>query len=368
MVKSLSNVCLPKNIRKTAVIKIGSSVLSSPAEKLGIKRRIISNIARQVSIAMDKGWRVAIVSSGAVACGMARLGLKRRPKDIATLQVCASIGQVALMDAYVDAFKRFSIDCSQVLLTADDLRDRDRFLNVNRTMNAILERDIVPIVNENDCVSVQEITFGDNDNLSALVAGCLDAGALVILSDVDGVYTSLDMRRVIPVIEDIEAFDIEAIVFKKTGRTTLGGMLSKLMAGRVASQWGVVTFICNGRSKDNIEKFLASDECPRGTLILPRQRAKRRLMWIAFVGRPKGRIIVDDGAASAIKTRRVSLLSVGITAVEGIFDNGDVVEIVNKRSEVVGKGIVNFTHSLLRENIGKRMDKEVVHRDNMVVF
>lgn len=366
MSTSYGHLYLPEVAPKRCVIKIGSSLLTSQnSPALNVRR--MSNLVRQIAVLIEHGWQVVLVSSGAVAGGMSVLGLNARPKSIPLLQACASVGQVELMKKYARLFHARGLTCAQILLTAEDLRSRSRYINAKNTMNELIERRIVPVVNENDTVSTEEIAFGDNDRLSALVAGACDAKILVILSDVEGLYSDVASRKVVPVVEKIDAGIRSMVSTKRKGKTTVGGMATKLDAASIASKWGIYTIVANGHARDILVDLLVR-RIHRGTLFLPAsRRIDSRRMWIAYIARPKGRLIVDTGAKDAISLRGKSLLTAGVKEVMGQFDRGDVVEIFCGDEEV-GRGIAGMSSEEMMRFIGKRAGREAIHRDNMVIW
>jgi glutamate 5-kinase len=354
------------------VIKVGSSVL---AQASGTPRLdAFHALATQLAACARQSCEVVVVSSGAIACGMAVLGLTRRPKELAQLQACAAIGQGQLMRLYSEACARCGLTVAQVLLTEADLSNAGRCRNARRTLEALLARRVVPIVNENDTVAVDEITFGDNDRLAALVASLIRADLLMMLSDVDGLLRD---GRVVERLDDLN--QTHDALAKPTDRsTTKGGMLSKLSAARIARHAGIPMVIANGHRDKVVLDILAGQ--PIGTLIPPpAARLSSRKWWIAFsVRKPQGTLVVDDGAAEALH-RHASLLASGIQAVAGRFHAGDSVAIVTARQEEIARGISSFSSGeLLRIRglktheiasiLGVANAKEVVHRDQLVLM
>ncbi len=307
-----------------------------------------------------------MVSSGAVAAGMSMLGFRTRPTKMSHLQACAATGQVVLMKRYARLFHYAGHYCAQVLLTAEDLRNRTRYVNARNTFNELLLRGIVPIVNENDTVAVDEIAFGDNDKLSAMVAGCCEAGLLVILSDVDGLYKDIQTRELIPVVERIDS-RIRSLVSPSRGKTTVGGMESKLDAAYLAGKWGIYTVVASGHRRRILLEILNEGNL-NGTLFLPsnvKKEAKKK--WLAYVARASARIIIDDGARAAIEERGKSLLCSGVIDIKGNFDEGDVVEVVHN-DKVIAKGLAGMSVDVMRPLMGKRAHKEAIHRDSLVII
>ncbi len=365
-VSNFSNhLYLPDIQPKRCVVKVGSSLLAKPtAPYLNVHR--MSNIVRQISLLLDNGWQVILVSSGAVAGGMSALGVEHRPEKMTELQACAAVGQVILMKRYAKLFLFRKKICAQILLTAEDLRTRSRYCNAKSTIIKLLEHGVVPVVNENDTVSTEEIAFGDNDRLSALVAGSCDARVLIILSDVEGLYSDLEDKKVVPVVERIDQ-SIRAMVKKKQGRTTVGGMATKLQAAEIASRWGIYTIVASGHRKDVLVDLLIRRR-HIGTLFLPaKKRTESKKMWIAYMAQIKGDLIIDRGAKEAIVSGRKSLLCAGVKQVVGRFNKGDVVRIVCEGEEL-GRGIAGMDSEEMNRFLGKRAHKEAVHRDFLVLW
>ena len=366
-------------IKKTRriVIKIGSAVLAGEGHD-GVDESVFSHRAKDVSSIKDKREMV-IVSSGAIAIGMKRLGLKEKVKSIPEKQAVAAIGQGSLMALYEKVFSPLKIRVAQVLLTHDDLSDRHRFLNAKNTLQTLLEYNAIPIINENDTVAVDEIKFGDNDNLSALVTNLVEADLLVILTDINGLYNK-DPKinkdaELIPVVDDIDKFVSAA------GRTSgiygTGGMQTKLEAAKKAAHFGVPTIVANGRERNILKKIFSGEDI--GTLFLPmEERLTSRKHWLAFSTRPAGSLILDDGAKNALLKKGKSLLSSGITGIEGDFDSGDAVSCVSPNGKEIARGIVNYSSEEIKrikglktteieKALGYKYFDEVIHRDNLVI-
>lgn len=348
---------------KRIVIKIGSSLLSSGKTKLDFS--FIREITGQIGDLIKAGKDIVIVSSGAIALGMSVLRLESRPKELAYLQAVAAIGQHGLMDVYRRFFKEKTLNCAQLLLTWEDFDDRKRYLNAKNTLFTLLKLNSVPIINENDTVSTDEIKFGDNDRLSALVSTLIAADLLIILSDVDGLMDR-DKKTVIKIVERITP-QIKGFASTTDKKICVGGMVTKLEAAKIAVDSGIPCIIANGRRKGVIESCI-KEPGEAGTLFLPKRdylTAKKR--WIAFSAKPKGKIIVDDGAKRALINNK-SLLSVGITACVGSFNSGDIVSLSDKENCEFGRGKVTLSSKELDRVKGKRYDREVVHRDNIVIL
>ncbi len=347
---------------KTIVIKVGSSLFYSKKESLDIER--LSEIVSQITFLLKKENRkIIIVSSGAIALGMDILGLKSRPKDLPYLQAAAAIGQNVLMDSYGYFLKKSGINSAQILLTWDDFNDRRRYLNAKNTLLTLLKLGSVPIINENDTVSTEEIKFGDNDRLSALVAALISADLLVILSDVDGLLDH--EKKVIPVVDEINS-QIKSLACPTAKRTCVGGMITKIEAAKICVDSGIPCVIANGQKKEIILSVL-HDPQKYGTIFVPKAGLTQRERWIAFGTKPKGKIIVDEGAKKALLDKK-SLLSVGITNLENSFDKGDIVSIVDTLRIEFARGKVGLSSRKIEEVKGKRSDKEVIHRNDIVIL
>jgi glutamate 5-kinase len=360
------------------VIKIGTSVLLDDEKKISTGK--IRDIARQVKKVKDAGVDVIIVSSGAIGCGMETVGLTRKPKEIAKRQALASIGQVLLMKMYRENFEKKGMKVGQVLLTHEDIKNKVRCLNLTNTLDTLLKMNIVPVVNENDALSFTEIKFGDNDNLSALIAQIAEADLLLILSDVEGLFDRDPNRypdaRMIPVVHKITD-EIEGTAAQSASEKSVGGMISKLEAAKKAGMYGIPTRVVLGGSKDVILKILNGRQI--GTLFLPGQKLARRKWWTAFAFKPKGVIWVDSGAELAIVNNGKSLLPSGILKIDGHFTSGDCVEMKNGSGSVIAKGLANYSSSEMEKiqglksvdiekRLGYKYTEEVIHRDNMVVI
>lgn len=351
---------LEKNYKRI-VVKIGSSLFSS-VEK-GFDQDIFNHIVNQISGLVRAKKEIIIVSSGAIALGMRAIGLKNRPKELSYLQAAASIGQNALMDKYSRAFTDDKINCGQILLTWEDFNDRKRYLNAKNTITTLLKLGCVPVINENDTVSIDEIKFGDNDRLSALVAGIIEADLLIILSDVDGLWDK--NKRIIRVVDEITP-EIKSVACPTDKKTCVGGMITKIEAAKIAMDSGLPCVIANGRRKDIISLVISQPQ-ENGTLFSPKKGLAARERWIAFGTKPKGKILVDDGAMRALLNKK-SLLSVGVTALEGDFETGDIASVIDKQGQEVARGKVGLSSKQLDKIKGMRFDKEVIHRDNIVIL
>lgn len=325
---------------------------------------LVSEITGQISELTNTGKEVVIVSSGAIAMGMSILGLESRPKELACLQAAAAIGQHELMDVYRRYFKERGLNCAQVLLTWEDFDDRKRYLNAKNTLLTLLKLNSVPIINENDTVSTDEIKFGDNDRLSALVSSLISADILIILSDVDGLLDK-DARTVIRLVDEITP-EIRALACPTKNKACVGGMVTKLEAAKIAIDSGIPCVIACGRRKDIILSAIKEPE-KVGTLFLSQRSLAAKERWIAFSAKPKGKIAVDDGAKSALLNKK-SLLSVGIIGCEGNFDAGDIVSLRDRFNVEFARGKITLGSKELDKVKGRRYDKEIIHRDNIVIL
>jgi glutamate 5-kinase len=338
------------------VIKIGAGLLASP--------EIIDQLAFQIVDLLSQKREVILVSSGAIACGMAILGLESRPTKLRQLQATASLGQSELMQLYQRRFSAYNIKCAQLLLTWEDFNHRARYLNARNTLEVLLKWGNLPIINENDTISVDELKFGDNDRLSALVANLVDAHVLIILSDVEGLMKP-KTHEVMRVIDKITP-EIERFASSSNKAISVGGMKTKLSAARIAMESQIPCLIIDGKKSDCLSLAL-TNPFNAGTLFLPAEmRMPARKKWLIFCARPKGRICVDDGARAALFTGK-SLLTVGLVGLEGNFAFGDVVEITDKKGLAFARGKVNFSAQDLERIKGKQRMKEVIHRDNLVL-
>jgi glutamate 5-kinase len=365
----------------TIVVKIGTSSLTAPDSG----HLALSTIASLVEILCQlraEGHRVVLVSSGAVGVGCRRLGLAERPKTISMKQAVAAVGQGRLMRVYDDLFTSLNQPIAQVLLTRSDLVQRSRYVNSYRTFRQLLQLGVIPIVNENDTVAVEELKFGDNDTLSALVASLIEADWLFLLTDVDRLY-SADPRyhpdaKPIQWVERIDQLaDLNIAVGDQGSQWGTGGMVTKIAAARIATSAGIRTVITEGRRPHNMLKILQGE--PLGTQFAPHPgpiNARKR--WIANSLVPSGRLYLDAGAVKAICQAGKSLLAAGITEIEGEFQRQDAVQLCDQAGEEIARGIVNYNHQELQQILGKRSDEiatilgyvsaeTVVHRDNLVL-
>ncbi len=362
---------------KRLVVKLGSGVLTA---EQGLNIPVIEGLAAEICQLKDRGIEVIVVSSGAIASGMRKMGLSTRPRSVSQQQAIAAIGQPSLMMAYEDAFERHGHKVAQILVTRDDLTHRRRYLNARNTILTLLSWNITPIVNENDTVVVDEIKFGDNDNLSAMVVNLAGADFLINLTDIEGLFDK-DPRshkdaQLIGVVKKVDR-KIRALASEIPGFLGTGGMSSKIMAAQKAALAGVPTVIASGLKPKILTRIFNGEE--EGTLFLPNSSALcSRKHWIAFTKAPRGQIIIDDGAEMAIVKHGKSLLPSGIVEVRGRFSVGDSVQLLNKEGKPIAAGLVNYgspevtrimgAKSYEIESIlGFKHDDEVIHRDNLVL-
>jgi glutamate 5-kinase len=351
------------------VIKVGSSSLTSAAG--GLDRDRVESLVEAVS-AVDA--QIVLVSSGAIAAGLVPLGLRRRPRDLATQQAAASVGQGLLMQAYTDAFGRRGRTVGQVLLTVDDVTRRAHYRNAYRTMHRLLDLGTVPVVNENDTVATEEIRFGDNDRLAALVAALVHADLLLLLSDVDALYTGDPTKPESVRIDEVRTpEDLDGVAIGRAGRSGVGtgGMVTKVEAARIATGAGIPVVL----TAAPLAAAALSGE-PVGTLFhRVRERPAARLFWLAHATEPRGRLHLDPGAVRAVVHRGASLLPAGVTAVDGQFSAGDPVDLVDVEGRAVARGLVNYDAAELPPLLGRSTvdlgpgyGKEIVHRDDLVLL
>lgn len=363
---------------RTLVIKIGTNALAREDDSLDEDR--IAQLAEQLHRVRQAGKRAVLVSSGAVSAGMQLLGLSERPRDLRHLQAAAATGQAHLIHLYDAALRKHGYHASQMLFTANDFKHRDRYLNVRNTLNTLFEFNVIPIVNENDTVSIDEIKFGDNDHLAAMVCNLLVSPLLVLLTSVDGLYDgdpSHSGSQVIPLVESWDENLRRLANPAKTERGT-GGMVSKLEAVRMATKVGESVILANGKDPHAIDRILAGEEV--GTLFLADGEllpAYKR--WIGFTVPPRGVLRLDAGAVSALREQGRSLLAIGIIDVVGPFQAGEVVSVCDPSGQEFARGLTNFdsaTSGRIRgrnteqivEELGDLPYEEVIHRDNLVLI
>lgn len=360
------------------VIKVGTSNLTDKNYRL--EPRKVEKLAKEIIELNNKGKEVILVTSGAIGAGIGKLDLKQRPRDIKVLQATAAVGQNILMSTYDRYFTTYEQTIAQVLLTHEDFFDRQRYLNLRNTLSILLKSGVIPIINENDTVAVDEIKVGDNDNLSALVASNLGADLLIILTDTDGLFT-YDPKRskkaaLISVVDEITP-EIERIA-ETRGKTGVGGMKTKIQAAKVTMQAGIPLVIANGSEENIITRIIEGE--PLGTLFMPKKKKMySREHWILFASPPKGRIKVDEGAKTAVIKNSGSLLPSGIIGVEKEFKSGDTVSIVDANGVEFAKGISNYSSSDIEKIkgmqskeiehvLGRKDYAEVVYRGNLVLL
>lgn len=364
---------------KRVVIKIGSRILT--ADDGDLNRAWIAALVMEVESLRKSGLEIVIVSSGAVAAGRTLLGINDRPRTIPHKQAAAAVGQPRLMREYEEAFSASGSRVAQILLTREDLADRQRFLNARTTIDTLLEFGIVPIINENDTVAVEEIKFGDNDNLSALVTNLVDAGLLIIMTDIDGFYDA-DPRmnpeaNLIPLVRSITR-EMERAAGGSGSSVGTGGMATKLAAAKKAGRSGAAAVILDGRGPQIIRSLFAGEDC--GTLFLPAQKSlTSRKHWIAFTLRPQGKVIVDTGASRVLRQDGRSLLASGVVKIEGTFQRGCCIKVCDQEGNEFARGIADYSSSELErimghksleieEILGYRYGDEVINRDNLVIL
>ena len=359
------------------VVKIGSALLTNDGK--GLDRDAIAHWVDQIAHLVAQGIEIVLVSSGAVAEGMTRMGWTERPNELAKLQAAAAIGQMGLVQAYESSFHRHSIHTAQVLLTHDDLASRKRYLNARSTLRSLIDLGVIAIVNENDTVVTDEFRFGDNDTLGALVANAVEADALILLTDQQGLYTAdprLDATA--ELISEGQASEERFVAMAGGGgRLGRGGMATKVRAARLAARSGASTIIASGREESALLRIFAGEEL--GTLLLPEhERQTARKHWIAGHLQSRGRLVLDEGAVKALKTGGKSLLPAGVVAVEGDFSRGEMVELVDGQGDVIARGLVNYSVADAKQIIGHATkeieslighisEPELVHRDNMAL-
>ena len=372
MSKDLRNLI---STSKRIVVKVGSSSITTAQG--GIDEQKINQIVEAIAKHHKKQHEIVLVSSGAIAAGLAPLKLDSRPKDLSLQQAVASVGQSLLVNKYSQEFSKYDINVGQVLLTAEDMSRRSHYRNAQRTFNKLLEMKVIPIVNENDTVATDEIRVGDNDRLAGIVTHLINADALILLSDVDGLYSAPPGNtnsRFISEVKDFTEIDNLEIGGAGTSGVGTGGMFTKVQAARIASAGGVTVLITDAK---NLELVLDGKEV--GTIFWPKKaKLSARSLWISHAADIEGQIKVDKGAANALLTKQASLLSAGIKEVFGDFEDGAVVEVIDENHKVIAKGLTNFDSSELPKMLGKNSaklieefgagyEKEVIHRDDLVL-
>jgi len=359
---------------RRVVVKVGSRLIAeSPVARPAA-------IADEVAELRRRSVEVVVVSSGAIALGRRVLGMDTRPRDLPTLQAAAGVGQTRLMQSWEQSFAVHRLIAAQVLLTHDDLADRRRFLNARHALRAMLDHGVVPIINENDTVAVEEIRYGDNDLLAALVCNLVSADALVILTDVDGVHDAppADGGHRVPLVHDIDIDPAWKVAAADPSGVGSGGMASKVQSARSAARNGVRTVVVAGKRPDVLRDTLAGADI--GTLFIPsRERMSSRKHWIAYGARPVGQLVVDDGAHRAVGDQGKSLLPVGIVEVNGAFEQGDIISLLTQQGREFARGLAGYSASDLRRlkglqsadieaTLGYKYLDEVIHRDDLVLL
>ena len=374
---------------KRVVIKIGSSVISNRDKgrsqlECGLSREWVRHYARKIKVIRDKGYDVVLVSSGAIMAGRERLEFGRADLTVPEKQACAAIGQSFLMHTYEKAFEKKGLMVAQILLSHDDLGNRRRYLNAKHTIEALLEKGVIPIINENDSVTVEEIKIGDNDSLSATVACLVDAQLLIILSDVEGLYdrdpslkNKTEKAQLISHVSKVNE-DIEKIAGKSKNRLTVGGMLTKVQAAKKTMSFGIPTLVVNGLDEKVIENIFAGKEV--GTLFWSgKGKIRDRKHWIAHTLKPAGTLTIDEGARKALVKRGKSLLPAGLIKVKGDFEFGNALTLLDESGKEIGRGLVNYNSRDLERIKGMKTSavcslmeesfyEEVIHRDDLVIF
>jgi glutamate 5-kinase len=364
---------------RRVVVKVGSAVLTS---KDGLDLSVMENLARDISFLINSGKEVILVSSGAVAAGKKRLGLQiNRTLELKEKQGAAAVGQSSLMRFYEDIFDRLGYKVAQVLLTHDDLSNRNRYLNVRNTILTLLEWKIIPVINENDTVSVEELRFGDNDTLGALITNLIEADLFVCLTDVDGLYTGNPhedpQARPVYTVAKVDK-KVETMAGYVVGALGTGGMQSKIQAARMVSARGGSSFIGSGREEGIMQQLFASE--PVGTFFLPQvEKMQSRKHWIAYVLRPQGYLVLDQGACKALMKGGKSLLPSGILEIRGTFGVGAPVQCLDEKGSAIATGLSNYSANDLNkikglktgqieETLGYKDSDEAIHRDNLVIL
>jgi len=361
------------------VVKVGTNVLSRENGLLNEPR--IVQLCCDLCQMIEQKRRVVLVTSGAVGAGMGQLELAERPTEIAELQAVAAIGQGKLIETYAQILRLYRVTSAQILLTANDLSCRESYLNARNTILTLLNLGVLPIINENDTVSVAGLhsTFGDNDRLAALVANLFECPLLILLTDVDGLFDRDPQdpdAKLIPVVEQWSPDLLQMVAEKRSGRSK-GGMLSKLKAAKMITASGGNVIIANGDREDSLRRIFSAQET--GTIFLAQQYLAARKRWLGFAVQTKGRLILDDGAISAIVNKGKSLLPVGILGADGAFERGEIVSLVDSQNKEIGHGLTNYglrdvlricgkKTSELRDIIGQNVHTEIIHRDNMQLF
>ncbi|HUI31471.1 MAG TPA: glutamate 5-kinase [Candidatus Acidoferrales bacterium] len=365
--------------RNTVIIKIGTNLLAEKDRGINIER--INSIAKSVSYLRSLGKNVAIVTSGAIGAGVAAMRLSGRPKSIPESQATAAVGQPLLMEAYENAFRKQRLAIAQILLTKDDFISRSRYVNAKNTFAVLFDKGVVPIINENDTVAVEEIKLGDNDNLSAMVATLVEANIMIVLTDIDGLFSDDPAlnhdAEMIRIVEKITP-EIERFAKRNKNDLSTGGMITKIQAAKRCVKSGIAMIIANGKNPQAIDEIFSGEF--RGTVFLPAQKKlSMRKQWIGFVSSTAGTIVVDEGAKSALLKLNKSLLPSGIVKIYGSFNVKDIISILDTDGNEIGKGVTGYSSAELMKIKGKKSadieailrrkaPAEVVHRDNLAVI
>ena len=362
------------------VIKAGSSLVSGSEE--GINKDFISKLATQVDFLKKNNQNVIIISSGAVAKGMNDLGFEERPGNLAILQACAAVGQRGISETYQRSFEKLGYTTGQVLISHDDIADRTRYLNAKNTLESLLDLGVIPIVNENDCVATEEISFGDNDRLGAALAGLIRADKFIMLTDQEGIFsddpTSNNDAQLLSKIDlDDKNLDLSQQLNSSSGALGRGGMRTKIEAAKISLNSGAATWVVSGLEEETLLKIYENKEI--GTkLVSEKSTLQSRKLWISSFGSVSGVIILDEGACEALISKGKSLLCVGITDVKGEFKKGDLISCTDKGGKEIARGLSNFNNvevglikglnsEKIQEALGYPSEEEVIHRNNLVI-
>jgi glutamate 5-kinase len=364
---------------KRWVIKIGSALLT--ADGKGLSRELLGSWVEQMAALRHAGHQLVLVSSGAVAEGMSRMGWQTRPHNLNELQAAAAIGQMGLVQAWETGFQKFDLHTAQVLLTRDDLEDRSRYLNARSTLRTLLELGVVPVVNENDTVTNDELRFGDNDTLAALVANLIEADLLVLLTDQEGLFDAdprFNPQAKLISQTRVDNPQLDQVAGGSASGLGLGGMVTKVRAARLAARSGTGTVIAAGRQKQVVDAIYRGEDV--GTLMVPVQEPQAaRKQWLAGQLQPRGSLTIDDGAVRVLREQGSSLLAVGVSDLNGDFARGEVVVCLDKQGAEVARGLVNYDaqetarlmgkpSSQIEQVLGYVDEDELIHRDNLVLL
>lgn len=366
--------------QETWVIKAGSSLVSGRDQ--GINEKFINQLAYQIDFLIKEKQQVVIISSGAVARGMSELGFSERPHSLATLQACAAVGQRGISEVYQNIFGALGYTTGQVLISHDDIANRTRYLNAKNTIESLLSLKVVPIVNENDCVATEEISFGDNDRLGAALAGLIRADKFIMLTDQQGILSDdpnkdKEAKLIRAININDKALDLSQQLNSSSGVLGRGGMKTKLEAAKISLNSGASTWVASGLNEDTLLKIFRQEEV--GTrLITDKSILQSRKLWISSFGSSAGDIVIDEGACNALLSQGKSLLSVGVLEVIGTFDRGDLIRCLDADGAEIGKGLSNFNSKELgmikginskeiEQTLGYLTEEEVIHRNNLVL-